>query len=161
MKLASWQKLAISICVPLLAGVIGSVFTAPAITSWYASLNKPSFNPPNWVFAPVWTLLYVLMGIALFLVWNKKNKGKGMPVARKGIVIFAIQLFLNALWSLAFFGMHSPKAGLVVIALLWIAIIANIILFRKVSRTAALLLVPYILWVSFAAALNLAIMIIN
>lgn len=157
-KLEPWKKLLISLSACLLAGVVGSLFTAPAIASWYVTLRKPSFTPPDWLFAPVWTLLYVLMGIALFLVWKR---GKTTTKYRMGIVFFAAQLVLNAAWSFVFFGMHLPKAGFIVIILLWLAIATTIVEFRKVSKVAAMLLVPYLLWVSFASALNFAIMRLN
>ncbi|MFZ3076948.1 MAG: TspO/MBR family protein [Candidatus Aenigmatarchaeota archaeon] len=150
-------KLAASIGICLLAGVVGSIFTVSAIPSWYATLAKPFFAPPNWVFAPVWTTLYVLMGISLFLVWRK-----GFSKKTKGAIgIFGIQLALNVLWSLAFFGLKSPIAGLVVIVALWAAIAATIMKFMKISRNADLLLIPYIVWVSIAALLNFSIVLLN
>ncbi|OGS25025.1 MAG: TspO protein [Elusimicrobia bacterium RIFOXYB2_FULL_48_7] len=144
-------KLIASIIVCQLAGIIGAYFTMPAIRTWYVTLNKPSFNPPNWIFGPVWTALYLLMGIALFLVWKKYDGSKGVKAA---LSVFFIQLFLNTTWSILFFGMRNPLAGLVEIAALWIAILLTILSFYKISKTAAVLLLPYILWVSFAAILN-------
>lgn len=140
----------------LIIGFIGSLFTTPAIPGWYATLNKPSFNPPSWVFAPVWTMLYVLMGIAAYLVWsNKKDKKKSTDVSVNfALGTFAVQLFLNLLWSILFFGFQSPVLGLACIALLWVAIIVTIVQFHKFSRVAALLLLPYLLWVTFAIVLN-------
>ena len=125
--------------------------TLPSIPTWYAQLNKPSFSPPNWVFGPVWTILYFLMGISLYLVWDKNRK----------IKIFFIQLALNFLWSLIFFGFHLPLIAFITIIALWIAIFMTIKSFHKISRLSALLLVPYILWVSFAALLNLFIILYN
>jgi translocator protein len=139
-----------------LAGVVGSVFTFPQITTWYASLAKPEFSPPNWVFGPVWTTLYLLMGLAAYMVWKKGGKG-----AQEGLALFIGQLVLNTLWSLAFFGMRSPLYGLIVIAALWLAIAGTIWKFNEVSKTAALMMVPYILWVSFAAVLNYSIWALN
>jgi tryptophan-rich sensory protein len=121
-------------------------------------LNKPSWQPPAWLFGPVWTLLYVLMGIALYLVWRAGLAAKGVKLA---LAIFFVQLVLNALWSFAFFGAESPLAGLVVIVALWAMIAATIAAFAPVSRAAAALLVPYILWVSFATVLNAAIYLLN
>jgi len=140
-----------SIIICQLAGVVGSIFTTPAIPTWYAGLNRPSLTPPNWLFAPVWTFLFLLMGISLFLVWRKSQ-----PTARRRLAlsIFAIQLVLNVLWSLVFFGLRSPLGGLIVIGLLWVAILLTIVSFWKISKTASVLLLPYILWVSFAAILN-------
>jgi tryptophan-rich sensory protein len=151
-------KLAASLVLCLLAGFIGSIFTTPKIGGWYAGLNKPSFNPPSWLFGPVWTLLYVLMGVALYLVWRTGLAAKGVKLA---IAIYFVQLVLNALWSFAFFGAESPLAGLVVIVALWAMIAATIAAFAPISRAAAALLVPYILWVTFATILNAAIYLLN
>jgi len=154
MKTHEILLLVFSIAICLSAGFIGSLFTMDAIPTWYATLNKPLFSPPNWLFAPMWTLLYILMGTALFLVW-KKSKDK------KALELFTFQLILNAFWSIAFFGMKSPLFGLLVIALLWLAIVLTIRKFLTISIRAGILLVPYILWVSFAAILNLAIFLLN
>lgn len=151
-------RLIISILACFLAAYIGSVFTTPSISTWYASLNKPFFNPPNWIFGPVWTLLYLMMALALYIIWDN-----GMEKAenKQALGIFAVQLALNSLWSIAFFGWHSPLAGLVIIVLLWSAIFMTIQRFNKISRTAGWLLVPYIAWVSFAAILNFMIFWLN
>jgi len=151
-------KLLICIAACQLVGFVGSFFTRPAIPAWYAGLQKPSFAPPNWLFGPMWISLYLLMAIAAYLVWQK---GLAVEGARAALVIFILQLLLNALWSPAFFGLRSPLAGAVVIALLWLAIVLTIILFWKVSRPAALLLLPYILWVTLASALNISIYLLN
>jgi benzodiazapine receptor len=151
-------KLVISIGICQMAGVIGSVFTTPSIPTWYATLKKPSFTPPGWLFAPAWITLFFLMGISAFLVWRKGLNNRQVKIA---LTVFAVQLILNALWSVAFFGFQSPLAGLMVISVLWIAILLTIIKFLKVSRPAGLLLLPYILWVSFAALLNTLIFTIN
>jgi len=151
-------KLLASLVLCLLAGFVGSIFTTPKIDGWYAGIHKPSFTPPGWLFGPVWTLLYVLMGIALYLVWRKGLAAKGVKIA---IAVFLVQLALNALWSFAFFGAESPLAGLVVVVALWAMIAASIAAFAPVSRTAAALLVPYILWVSFATILNASIYFLN
>jgi tryptophan-rich sensory protein len=141
-----------------LAGFIGSLFTAPAIPVWYAALHKPSFNPPAWVFAPVWTILYLLMGISLFLIWDR-----GVPGGRRGraIALFFVQLILNSLWSFFFFGLRSPLAGLAVIMLLLGMIIWTTIRFLALYRPAGMLLLPYLLWVGFAAVLNTALFLLN
>jgi translocator protein len=151
-------KLVVSIVACLAAGGIGSIFTRSAIPTWYAALEKPFFSPPNWLFAPVWTLLYILMGIAAFLVWRKGLRDRQI---RAALIIFLIQLILNALWSVVFFGFQSPLFGLVTISVLWIAILVTVILFFKVSRTASMLLWPYLLWVTFAAVLNYSIWLLN
>ncbi len=152
--------------VSLSAGVIGGFFTSPSIPAWYASLAKPYFNPPNWVFGPVWTILYILMGVAFFLVWRKSGRREGKDGRKSkyfntAAALFGIQLALNALWSIVFFGMHSIGGALAVIGLLWLAILANIVWFWRSSRAAALLLVPYIAWVSFASFLNYVIWTLN
>jgi translocator protein len=153
-----WLKLVISLAVCLSAGLIGSIFTRDAISIWFIYLQKPAFSPPNWLFAPAWTILYILMGIALYLVWRK---GFDQSLVRESIIIFVVQLILNAGWSFAFFGLRSPLAGLIVIILLWIAIVLTIIKFYGVSKPAAYILIPYIAWVSFATALNTAIYLMN
>lgn len=154
MRLNDFGKLVITIGVSELAGVIGSLFTAPSIATWYAALAKPALNPPAWVFGPVWTTLFALMGIAAYLVWRK---GFGRADVRRALGIFGAQLILNALWSIIFFGLHSPGGALIEIVLLWLAILATIIAFAKISRPAAWFLLPYIAWVSFAGYLNFMI----
>jgi benzodiazapine receptor len=158
MKIADILKLTASIILCQLAGLIGSLATLPSIPTWYESLKKPFFNPPNWLFGPVWTGLYILMGISLFLVWQRRE---GNAQFRMALTFFFVQLILNILWSLAFFGLQSPLLGLVDIVLLWIAIFLTIQRFYGISRTAAILLLPYVLWVSFAAVLNFSLWILN
>jgi len=137
----------------LLMGLIGSVFTARSVGDWYAGLNKPSWTPPGAVFAPVWTALYVMMGVAAWLVWRERGlAGAAMPVA-----LFVAQLALNVAWSAIFFGLRQPGWAFVEIVLLWALILATVIAFRRISPTAGYLLLPYLAWVTFAAALNLAI----
>jgi len=148
----NFGKLLISIIICELAGVVGSIFTTPSVRTWYPTLIKPFFQPPNWLFAPVWTTLFLLMGIAMFLVWKRD---------KRGLKIFFIQLFFNMLWSIAFFGLKSPLLGFIVIIVLWILILLTIVKFFKISKPAGWLLIPYILWVSFAAVLNFAILILN
>jgi translocator protein len=128
------------------------------VRTWYAGLNKPSFNPPGWIFGPVWTTLYIIMGIALYLVWRNSLVDKKTKIA---VVLFSIQMALNLLWSILFFGMHNPLAGLIDIALLWTLILATMIAFYRISRPAGLLLVPYFLWVSFASVLNYMLWSLN
>ena len=158
MKINNTFKLIIAIIVSELAGIIGSVFTTPSIAGWYAGIAKPALNPPAWVFGPVWTTLFALMGIAAFLVWKKGLDRKDIKIA---LGIFIGQLVLNTLWSIIFFGLHSPGGALIEIVFLWLAILATIVVFYKISRPAAWLLVPYILWVSFAMYLNYAIWALN
>lgn len=148
--------LALAICEG--AGIVGSIFTTPAIPTWYAGLRKPDFAPPNWVFGPVWTTLYLLMGISLFTVWNA---GFDKATVRRSVAAFSVQLVLNILWSYLFFGLRSPLLGLVGIIAMWIAIASTIVFFQKVSKTAAFLFIPYLLWVSFAGYLNYLLLMLN
>ncbi|MGV8144140.1 MAG: TspO/MBR family protein [Methanothermobacter sp.] len=151
-------RLIVSILIVFIAGTIGSTATLPQIPTWYASLAKPSWAPPNWLFGPVWTILYILIGIALFLVWKEGISRKDVKLA---ISVFVVQLVLNVLWSVIFFGYNSLLGGLVVVIILWIAILANIIFFYRVSKPAGLLLVPYIVWVSIASYLNYSVYLLN
>ena len=139
------------------AGVIGSLFTAPASGGWYAVLAKPNIAPPNWVFAPVWTTLFALMGVAAFLVWRKR-KTVGSKSASG---LFVLQLALNVLWSIVFFGLHNPGGALAEIICLWLAIAATIAAFAQISKSAAWLMAPYLAWVSFAAYLNYLLWVLN
>jgi len=158
MKIKNIAKLVISIIICQLAGVIGSVFTTSAISEWYTTLQKPFFTPPNWLFAPVWLTLYTLMGISLYLIWNKGLKNKRV---KNSLYLFGLQLVLNAVWSILFFGLRSPLLGLIEIVFLWVFIVLTILKFYKISRTAGLLLIPYIVWVSIALLLNFYIWILN
>jgi tryptophan-rich sensory protein len=151
-------KLIISIVACEGAGGIGAIFTTPAIPTWYAGLKKPTFTPPNSVFGPIWITLYLLMGIAVFLVWREGLGQEGVTIA---FVIFWAQLVLNILWSVIFFGLKSLFGGMVMILLLWIAILINIIAFFGVSPLAGSLLIPYIIWVSIAANLNVQVWKLN
>ena len=151
-------RLVVSIIICQAAGLAGSLFNFASIPTWYATVNKPFFNPPNWVFAPAWTTLFLLMGISLYLIWDKGLGSKGV---RKGVYIFGIQLGLNVLWSALFFGLRSPPLAFIEIVALWIAILLTIRAFIPISKRAAWLLVPYITWVSFAAILNLSIWALN
>ncbi len=151
-------RLLVSVLICELAGIIGSFFTTPAIPAWYASLTKPSFNPPNWLFGPVWTTLFLLMGIAFYLIWQKLAVNK---TAKLAMIIFIIHLGFNTLWSILFFGLRNPFYGLIDIAILWLMIVYLIYAFMAIDKRAAYLLVPYLLWVSFATVLNFAIWQLN
>jgi translocator protein len=140
------------------AGLLGSFFTIPAIPAWYATLIKPSFSPPNWLFSPVWISLYTLMGISLFIIWN--NVGI-KPEVKRAMIFFFVQLGLNALWSVFFFGLRSPLAGLIEMVFLWSTIVLTIYYFFKLSQWAGILLLPYLVWVSFAFILNFSLWILN
>jgi benzodiazapine receptor len=158
MKSRDIVKLVVSLVACQCAGAIGSIFTTPAIPTWYATLEKPSFNPPNWLFAPAWITLYLLMGVAAFLIWRQGLSHKGV---RAALIVFLVQLVLNALWSVVFFGLQSPLWGVVVILALWVAILLTILRFFRLSTAAGSLMLPYILWVSFAAVLNIALFVLN
>jgi len=177
MKVNNFFKLVIAIAVSELAGIIGSVFTISAIPNWYAGLVKPALNPPAWVFGPAWTTLYALMGVSLFLVWKQHSSildpssraklatGQGnvrmLRMWKIGIAVFFVQLSLNSVWSIIFFGLQNPGWALVDIVLLWLAIVWTIAVFYKISKPAAYLLAPYLLWVSFASYLNYSIWALN
>ncbi len=150
-------KLIISIALPLVLGSVAGMFTSQSVPDWYAALNKPAFNPPGWIFGPVWTLLYLLMGISFFMVW-KQEKDKLRNLA---ILIYSVQLLLNFAWSFIFFYFKLIGLALVEIVLLWCAIILMLVLFKKVKPIAAYINIPYLLWVSFAAILNAAYYILN
>ncbi|MFN8244018.1 MAG: TspO/MBR family protein [Ferruginibacter sp.] len=152
------MKLFLSLLIPLTVGAVAGLFTGPAVNGWYALANKPAFNPPNWIFGPVWTLLYVLMGLALFLVWKSGSPG---TVKQTAFFFFGIQLALNFAWSLIFFSFKLPGWAFAELALLWVMILLTILWFGKISSIAAWLLVPYISWVSFAAVLNFYIWKLN
>lgn len=148
----------VSIVLCQLAGIIGGIFTAQSVQTWYVGLTKPFFSPPNWLFGPVWITLYLMMGIALYLVWQKSGS---MEASRRMFASFFVQLFLNGLWSFVFFGLRSPFWGFIEITVLWASIVVTIALFWRASVPAALLLVPYALWVTFAAVLNLSLWRLN
>jgi len=149
-------KFIISIILPQLIGGVGALVTISSVGSWYQTIDKPFFTPPSWVFGPAWTTLYLLMGIALFLIWKSDH-----PSKKTALWVFGIQLVLNGIWSPAFFGLESPILGLVVILPLWILIVVCIKVFFPIHKTASYLMVPYLLWVSFATALNAGIWYLN
>ncbi len=157
-KASELPRLVLSIMICQAAGIIGSIFTSSSVSTWYTTLTKPEFTPPGSVISAVWLVLFTLMGISLFLVWRE---GLSRQEVKSALVIFAAQLIVNVLWSGAFFGLRSPLAGMIVIAVLWALILLTIAKFWSISKTAALLLVPYILWVSFAAFLNYSIWRLN
>jgi translocator protein len=151
-----WLLLIVCIAVCQMAGVLGSIFTMSSIPTWYAALSMPSFTPPNWLFGPVWVTLFTLMGISLYMV-AKKGIEKNMTA----LMIFGVQLFLNFIWNVLFFGLQSPLYGLVGIVALWLLILLTIVKFYKISKKAGLILIPYIAWVSIATALNYSIFVLN
>lgn len=152
-----WRVLVRSVLLCELAGVVPALLTADDVATWYPTLARPAFTPPDWVFGPVWTTLYLLMGVALYLTW-RSDRGRERRVA---LSVFGVQLALNATWTLVFFGAHAIFGGLVVIAALLAAILATIGAFARIDRRAAALLLPYLLWVGFATVLNYEIWRLN
>lgn len=154
----AWPGALLFILVCQGAGIVGALSTQTATSAWYATLELPSFQPPGWLFGPVWTLLYTLMGLAAWRVWCH---GVAKPGVRSALVLFGVQLLLNASWSPVFFGAHRIDWALAIIAALWAVLVATIVAFWRVDRPAAWMLVPYLAWVSFATALNATILSLN
>ncbi len=154
-KKINWKKLIVALAIPQLAGLLGSLFTSANINTWYATIAKPSFNPPGWIFGPVWTILFILMGISLYLVWDSKIE------KRKAMTFFGIQMILNVSWSILFFGLQSPLAAAIEIFFLIAFIILTMKEFFRINKVSAYLLLPYLLWTSFASILNITIVLIN
>jgi len=150
-------KLLTIIIICQLAGIIGSFFTIPAIEGWYASLQKPFFTPPRWLFGPAWTTLYFLMGLSFYIISERINFQEN----KKAFILFALQLLLNSLWSIIFFGLKLPGAAFAELVVLWILILLMTIEFFKIEAKAGWLILPYLLWVSFAGILNLSITLLN
>lgn len=151
-------KFFVSIIICELAGIVGSLYTFDSIPNWYNYLIKSPLNPPSWIFGPVWTILYILMAISFFLVWKQ---GTDRREVKKAVYIFSLQLLLNTLWSILFFGLQSPILGLIEIVFMWSSILWTMIAFYKISKPATWLLLPYILWVSFASYLNFSVWWLN
>lgn len=167
MALPNWLKFIISLLLPQVVGGIGALATMDSIGTWYKGLKKPPFNPPNWIFGPMWTLLYIMMGIACYLIWASDGSGddsgekRHAALKKRLLSLYFVQLTLNAMWSPAFFLLRSPILGLVVIVPLWVLIFVCVVQFRSISLWASCLMVPYLLWVSFATVLNLSIWWLN
>lgn len=153
------NKILVMIVTCVALGYFSGLVTREGVETWYPTLQKPAFNPPNAIFGPVWTVLYVMMGIAAGLVWDKIEMQK--EIVKKGLMFFAIQLALNLLWSYLFFGLHNPLLALIEIVLLWLMIYETFTKFIKVDKIAGYLLIPYLLWVTFAAVLNGSIWWLN
>jgi benzodiazapine receptor len=158
MKPNLFIKIIVALAVTFAAPVLASVFTRQAISEWYVHLNKPFFTPPGWIFGPVWTALYVLMAVAAAMVWNK---GMTASIVKIALALYLIQLILNGLWTPIFFGAKMPLLAFIEIVFLWAAVFLTILTFARVSKTAAALLIPYLLWTSFAAVLNFSIWYLN
>ena len=156
-KRFEWIGLVIFIAICMGAAALGAMATTPEIESWYKTIEKPSWNPPNWIFGPVWTTLYVMMAIAAWVVW----KPAGFKAAAAPLTLFAIQLALNIAWSWIFFGMHQPGWAFAEIVILWLAIVATTVAFFRCSKVAGWLMVPYLAWVSFASVLNFTLWRLN
>lgn len=155
-----YTRILVLVVTCLAVGYFSSLVTRPAVESWFLTIQKPSFNPPNWLFAPVWTTLYIMMGIAGGLVWHEIDSSRKEEV-KKAMKFFAIQLALNALWSYLFFGLKNPLLALVEIVLLWLMIYETYIKFVRINKISGYLFVPYLLWVSFATVLNASIWWLN
>jgi len=154
-------KFVISIIICESVGIIGSFFTFSSVSNWFPTLVKPWFSPPSWLFGPVWTILYFLMGLSLYIVWNKTETISKQKYKKQFFILFGIQLILNALWSFLFFGLKSPISGLIDILFLDITVITTIIYANRVSKYAAVLLAPYMAWIIFATLLNFEIALLN
>lgn len=156
-----YTRILIVVVTCLAIGYFSGMATQSSIKTWFPTLVKPSFNPPNWIFAPVWSMLYIMMGIAAGLVWNRMELSKDKELVKKSLVFFAIQLGLNALWSVLFFGLRNPMLALIEIVLLWLMIYETYIKFGKIDKIAGYLFLPYLAWVSFATVLNASIWWLN
>ncbi|HCF03959.1 TspO/MBR family protein [Flavobacterium sp.] len=153
------SRIAIVVIICLAVGYLSGMVTRASITTWYPTLVKPSFNPPNWIFAPVWTSLYVMMGVAAGLIWNQITTKKA--AVTKALQFFTIQLVLNALWSYLFFGLHNLMLATIEVVLLWLMIFETYSQFAKINKTASYLMLPYLAWVSFASVLTASIWWLN
>jgi len=151
-------KTAFAVALCLAAGGIASAFTMASIQTWYAELQQPSLTPPDWIFAPVWTTLYIMMGVAAGLVWGSKERSRNASFA---LALFLVHLAVNMAWSLVFFRLQSPGGAFGVIVVLWVMVVILIGLFWRLSRPASVLLLPYLLWVTFASYLNAGIWYLN
>lgn len=147
------------VVVCLTVGYLSSIVTQSSIKTWYPTIEKPSFNPPNWIFAPVWTLLFILMGISAGMIWNKFEENK--VLVKKGMLFFGIQLFFNALWSYLFFGLKNVLLASIEIILLLLLIYETYLIFKKIDKMASFLLIPYMVWVGFASILTINIYVLN
>lgn len=153
----SWVSLGVSLAAAYGAAALGGIFTRRSLPTWYATLQKPSWNPPAWVFGPVWTVLYAMMAVSAWLVWRNRDR----PGAYAALGLYAVQLGLNAAWSIVFFGLRSPRGAFCELIGLWLALVATTVVTFRVNRTAGLLLLPYLVWTTFAALLNWKIADLN
>ena len=157
--MSKYLRIIYCVAICLVVGYLSSITTQSSINTWYPTLIKPSFNPPNWLFAPVWTLLFIMMGIAAGMIWNQLENQR--ELVKKALLFFTVQLLLNALWSYLFFGLNNVLLALIEIVLLWLIIYETFYIFKKIDKKAAYLFIPYLIWVGFAAVLNGSIYYLN
>ena len=157
--MSKYLRIIYCVAICLVVGYLSSITTQSSINTWYPTLIKPIFNPPNWLFAPVWTLLFIMMGIAAGMVWNKLESNK--ELVKKGLLFFTVQLLLNALWSYLFFGLNNILLALIEIILLWLIIYETYLIFKQIDKRASYLLIPYLAWVGFATILTGSIFWLN
>ena len=157
--MSKYLRIIYCVAICLVVGYLSSITTQSSINTWYPTLIKPSFNPPNWLFAPVWTLLFIMMGIAAGMIWNQLENQR--ELVKKALLFFTVQLLLNALWSYLFFGLNNVLLALIEVILLWLVIYETFHIFKKIDKKAAYLFIPYLIWVAFAAILNGSIYYLN
>ncbi len=157
--MSKYLRIIYCVAICLVVGYLSSITTQSSINTWYPTLIKPSFNPPNWLFAPVWTLLFIMMGIAAGMIWNQLENQR--ELVKKALLFFTVQLLLNALWSYLFFGLNNVLLALIEVILLWLVIYETFHIFKKIDKKAAYLFIPYLIWVAFAAVLNGSIYYLN
>ena len=157
--MSKYLRIIYCVAICLVVGYLSSITTQSSINTWYPTLIKPSFNPPNWLFAPVWTLLFIMMGLAAGMIWNQLENQR--ELVKKALLFFTVQLLLNALWSYLFFGLNNVLLALIEVILLWLVIYETFHIFRKIDKKAAYLFIPYLIWVAFAAILNGSIYYLN
>lgn len=157
--MSKYLRIIYCVAICLVVGYLSSITTQSSINTWYPTLIKPIFNPPNWLFAPVWTLLFIMMGIAAGMIW--KHLESQRELVKKALLFFTVQLLLNALWSYLFFGLNNVLLALIEVILLWLVIYETFHIFKKIDKKAAYLFIPYLIWVAFAAVLNGSIYYLN
>lgn len=157
--MSKYLRIIYCVAICLVVGYLSSITTQSSINTWYPTLIKPVFNPPNWLFAPVWTLLFIMMGIAAGMIWNQLENQR--ELVKKALLFFTVQLLLNALWSYLFFGLNNVLLALIEVILLWLVIYETFHIFKKIDKKAAYLFIPYLIWVAFAAVLNGSIYYLN
>ena len=157
--MSKYLRIIYCVAICLVVGYLSSITTQSSINTWYPTLIKPVFNPPNWLFAPVWTLLFIMMGIAAGMIWNQLENRR--ELVKEALLVFTVQLLVNALWSYLFFGLNNVLLALIEVILLWLVIYETFHIFKKIDKKAAYLFIPYLIWVAFAAILNGSIYYLN